>query len=177
MTNLTDLEQSRALAEYEANVDLWRHDDSLRQQRAGNFLSVNTALVAALGVVVSLKPPVQYIGIIGLMFAAFGLLLCWVWHVVQVRNAEWVRFRRFQLRAIELKLPGLSTFQNVYAAFYERKSIDFQAPIGEFVLRPVARKPSTVSEGQLPWLIAGFWLLAAVLAALLLIVAPVEPAL
>jgi len=119
MQNLTELEQSRFLAEYQANVDLWKHDDTLRQQRSGNFLSVNTALVAALGVVVSLEPPIEYIGGIGLLFAVFGILLCVMWHLVQVRNAEYVRFRRFQLRFIESKLTGLSTFQNIFRAFYE----------------------------------------------------------
>src|SRR3990172_6983783 len=99
MHDPTELEQSRFLAEYLANVELWKHDDTLRQQRTGNFLSVNTALVAALAVVASLKPPVQYIGSIGLLFAAFGILLCVIWHVVQVRNAEYIRFRRFQLRS------------------------------------------------------------------------------
>jgi hypothetical protein len=161
MDHLTELEQGRLLAEYQANVELWQHDDTLRQQRAGNFLGVNTALVASLGVVASLEPPVRYIGGIGLVFAVFGLLLCAVWHVVLVRNAEYVRFRRFQLQHIESKLPGLTTFHNVYRAFYEAQPISFEPPIGEFVLRPAARRSSTLSEGALPFLIGAFWSLVA----------------
>lgn len=175
MHNLTELEQSRLLAEYQANVNLWQHDDTLRQQRAGNFLSVNTVLVAALGVVTSLNPPVQYIGGVGLLFAAFGLLLCIMWHRVQVRNAEYIRFRRFQLRSIESKLPGLSTFQNTFTAFYQAQPLSFEPPIGEFALSPAARKRSTLSEGLLPALVGGFWLVAAVVAAILLIAAPNLP--
>jgi hypothetical protein len=172
MTNPTELEQSRFLAEYQANVELWKHDDSLRQQRAGNFLSVNAALVAALGVVTSLNPPVRYIGSTGLLFAAFGLLLCAIWHVVQIRNGEYVRFRRFQLRSIESKLPGLSTFENVYAAFYEGQPVVFQPPIGRFEIKPAAMKPSTLSEGLLPFLISGFWVCVALVSAFLLASAP-----
>lgn len=172
MTQPAEFEQSRFLAEYQANVELWKHDDSLRQQRTGNFLSVNAALVAALGIITSLNPPLGYIGSTGLLFAAFGLLLCTIWNAVQTRNGEYVRFRRFQLRAIESKLPGLSTFENVYAAFYEGQPVLFQPPIGKFEVKPAAQKSSTLSEGLLPFLIGGFWLCVAVVAAVLLVVAP-----
>jgi|ERR1039457_1198418 hypothetical protein len=169
MDDLTELEQSRLLAEYAANIELWKHDDTLRQQRTGNFLSVNAALVAALAVVASLKPPEHYIGCIGLMFSTFGLMLCVIWNAVQVRNAEYIRFRRYQLRSIESKLSGLTTFQNIYRAFYEVQPIAFEPPIGEFTLKPTAQKPSTMSEGLLPFLIGGFWLVTAVVAAVLLL--------
>jgi hypothetical protein len=168
MPAMDELEQERFLAEYQANVELWKHDDTLRQQRVGNFLSVNAALVAALGIVTSLKPSPQYTGGVGLLFAAFGFLLCIIWQRVQVRNAEYIRFRRFQLRSIESKLPGLSTFQNVYSAFYNYQPIAFESPIGKFTVSTAARKPSTLLEGLLPFLIGGFWFATAIVAVIFL---------
>lgn len=172
---MDQLEQERLLAEYQANVELWKHDDTLRQQRVGNFLSVNAALVAALALVTSLRPPPRYIGSVGLFVAVFGFLLCAVWYKVQIRNAEYIRFRRFQLRSIESRLPGLSTFQNIYRAFYELEPISFESPKGEFAVKPAARKASTSSEGRLPFLIGGFWCLVAIAAFILLVATPKLP--
>jgi hypothetical protein len=78
-TRADELEQARLLAEYQANVDLWKHDDTLRQERVGNFLNVNAALLAAVGVAAGLKPPLKYIGGVG--------LLCAVW-LGAVRDLE-----------------------------------------------------------------------------------------
>jgi len=76
----------RLMAEYQVNVALWQHDDSLRQQRNGNFLTVNTVLLAALGALSALQAPLPYLGAIGVAFGVFGAIVCRVWHVVQVRN-------------------------------------------------------------------------------------------
>lgn len=156
-----DVTQEALLVEYQSNVALWRHDDQLRQQRNSNFLTVSALLIAALGAIVGLKAPLSYVGIIAMMFAAFGILICRVWYSIQARNAEYVRFRRFQLRSIEARLPDLSTFRNTFDAFYRSSEVDF-SDIGEsFRIKGNARKPSTLTEGSLPLLIAGLWVAVA----------------
>ena len=149
--------QARLLAEYQANVALWQHDDNLRQTRTGNFLGVNTALMAALGVVASLKPQWPFVAGIGLLFGVFGLSMCAIWYKVQLRSAEYIRFRRFQLLEIERQLPGLTTFRNTMQAFYGHQTIHFGAPAQDFTVEPRAATRSTVTEERLPFLIGGLW--------------------
>ena len=158
--------QEILLAEYKANVELWIHDDMLRQSRNSNFLKVNTVLLAGLGVVASLKADIRYLGGIGLLFAVFGLILSKVWHKVQLRNAEYIRFRRFQLPEIEAKLGGADTFRNTFTAFYEQRTVEFHATEKTFEIKEKASGASTLSENHLPVLIAYFWTLVAIVAAL-----------
>ncbi len=157
--------QARLLAEYEANVSLWQHDDMLRQQRTANFLVINTGLVTVVGIVAGFKPPTLYLGAIVAFFAIFGLLLCLIWNAVQKRNAEYIRFRRLQLREIEAQLPDMRTFQNIYRAFYQSQTI--QCGDTEFAVNRAARTSSTFSEGRLPMFIGGFWLVAVAIAGVL----------
>jgi hypothetical protein len=86
-----------------------------------------------------------------------------------MRNAEYIRFRRLQLQSIEAKLPGLSTFQNVYRAFYQCQPVSLAALPEPFAVKACARTASTAVEGRLPVLIGGVWLLTAVISAALLI--------
>ncbi len=145
------------LAEYEANVALWQHDDSLRQQRSGTFLTVNTVLLTALGALTALQAPLRYVGVLALVFSVFGMIVCRVWHVVQLRNAEYIRFRRYQLRSIEARLPELTTFTNTYDAFYKGAEVKFPATGDSFRVEMKAQRRSTLSEGLLPVLIGVFW--------------------
>ena len=159
MTGPTDppVKRDELLAEYEANVALWQHDDSLRQQRNGTFLTVNTVLLTALAAVTALQAPIPYVGAIALVFSVFGVIVCRVWHVVQLRNAEYVRFRRYQLRSIEARLPGLTTFRNTYDAFYQGAEVKFPETGESFRVSTTAQRRSTLSEGLLPVLIGVFW--------------------
>ena len=154
--------ESKLIAEYQVNVELWKHDDSLRQQRQNNFLTVNTILFVGLGAVTGFKPPMLHLGAIMFLFSIFGLLLSIIWHKVQVRNAEYVRFRRFQLQHIESKLGDVDTFTNTYHAFYDNKGIDFGDKIEPFVLSEQAQQRSTLTEGKLPTLLGLFWTVAGV---------------
>lgn len=115
------------LAEYEANVALWQHDDSLRQQRSATFLTVNIVLLTALAALIGLRARPSYLGAIAFVFSVFGVIVSWVWHTVQLRNPEYVRFRRFQLQSIEARLSGLTTFRNTYDAFYKGEEVNFLA--------------------------------------------------
>lgn len=152
----------KLLAEYQANIELWKHDDTLRQQRQTNFLTVNTILFVGLGTVAGFKPAIIHLCVIMFFFSLFGLLLSIIWHKVQVRNAEYVRFRRFQLQHIESKLGNVDTFTNTYNAFYNFKKVDFGERISTFMLSEQAKHRSTLSEGKLPTLIGGFWSVSAI---------------
>ena len=154
---MDEQEQTKLLVEYQANVELWKHDDMLRQQRNSNFLAVNTILLVGLGAVIGLKPPLQYLGAIDILFSIFGLFLCVIWNKVQVRNSEYVRFRRFQLQHIESKLHNVDTFTNTYKAFYNNEDIDYGKNIEPFKLSSKAKKRSTLSEGLLPILLGWLW--------------------
>jgi hypothetical protein len=132
---MEDLMQTRLLAEYQANIDLWQHDDDLRQHRAGNFLTINTVLGAVLGTVVTLKPGAALLPWVVVSFALFGVILSIVWGAIHLRNAAYIRFRRFQLRSIEATLGGLTTFNNTYQAFYKQEPIEFAHLSETFVLK------------------------------------------
>lgn len=167
---MTDDRTSRLLAEYQANVELWKHDDSLRQQRIGNFLTVNTILLVTITAIVGLKPPWDYVAATWLLISVFGLLVCRMWYRVHVRNAEYVRFRRFQLRSIEAELTELTTFTNTYDAFYEYKPVDFPKLEDRFELDEQAKRSSTLSESVLPQLLGGFWTAVLLIAVVVLLV-------
>jgi len=156
---MDELTQARLLAEYQANVDLWQHDDQLRQARSGNFLTVNTGLLAVLGTLATLEPAAPYFKLILLLFGAFGLIVAVNWYVISARSAEYVRFRRIQLRAIEAQLPGLTTFLNTYTAFYREQAVSFPAIADSFRISDRARRSSTMAENRLPVFVGGLWLI------------------
>ena len=155
------------LAEYEANVELWKHDDSMREQRSGNFLTVNSILLATLAAVLVLKASFLYLGIIAILFSVFGVVLCRVWHHVLARNADYNKFRRIQLCSIEKQLPGLTTFANIFSAFNKGAEIEF--PILKERFEVAEKNSSTMTEGRLPLLIGCFWALVGVVGFLLII--------
>ncbi|MAG93338.1 MAG: hypothetical protein CMJ48_06265 [Planctomycetaceae bacterium] len=103
-------------AEYRAALDLWKHDDNLRQSRQSNFLNANVALVALLGAILGIKSDLALLPLLSRLTAAFGLPLCMVWWLVQRRNGEYVRLRRFQLRDLEARLGDMCLFTSQSAA-------------------------------------------------------------
>jgi hypothetical protein len=145
------------LSEYQANLTLWQHDDNLRQQRYGTFLNINSLLLVVLGGIVSLEPPIENAAIVAILIALFGFPICLMWHQVQSRNAEYIRFRRYQLRAIEAKLKPMSTFQNQWMALNKFEVVQFKNIKDEFELKPQAKSSSTIIEGRLPLVLASFW--------------------
>jgi hypothetical protein len=102
------LEVECLLTEYKANVDLWKHDDDLRQKRTTTFITLNVLLYGIASFTIEKS---QVIGswtvnaTVGT--AILGLLTCVVWIIVHVRNARYIRFRRDQLVFIEKKLGGV----------------------------------------------------------------------
>jgi hypothetical protein len=145
--------------EYQVNVDLWKHDDDLRQQRNHTFLTMNTVLLVALGSLITLGDTNGEKALLAMLIAIFGLPLCYIWQRVQERNGEYIRFRRYQLRSIEARLPGFSTFANQYQAMDRHGSVGFQGITETFTISKSVARSSTRLEGYLPGLIAGIWLL------------------
>ncbi len=155
---MNNQKESILIAEYQANVELWKHDDSLRQQRQSNFLTVNTILVVGLGALTGFKPPLLNLGIVVFLFSIFGFLMSMIWYQVQVRSSEYVRFRRFQLHHIESKLADADTFTNTFHVFYNHKQIVFGDDTPPFLLSDQAKRRSTLSEGKLPVFLGSFWI-------------------
>jgi hypothetical protein len=154
---MDELTQGRLLAEYQANVDLWQHDDQLRQQRSGNIMTINTGLLAVLGTLATLDPAAPYFGFpfIMLLFGILGSVVALNWYFISARNAEYVRFRRIQLRSIEAQLPWLTTFLNTYTAFYRKQRVTF--PRISFEISKQGRLSSTRAENLLPVFMGLLW--------------------
>jgi hypothetical protein len=152
--------QARLLEEYRVNVELWKHDDMLRQERNSTFLTATTLLLAVVGIVASGQPRADLLAGAALVAACFGLVVCGIWNRAQRRNAEYVRFRRFQLCEIEDQLADLSTFANTVSALNDHEEIRGRA--GSFSISPKGKKSSTLVEGHLPNAIALLWLGVAV---------------
>ena len=137
---MIDKPEQALTIEYQVNVDLWKHDDDLRQQRNHTFLTMNTVLLVALGSLITLGDTVSDKALMAILISIFGLPVCFIWNRVQARNGEYIRFRRFQLRSIESRLPGFSTFANQYLAMDQHKEIDFQGLTDKFeISKPAMR--------------------------------------
>ena len=147
------------LNEYQANLELWKHDDNLRQQRYGVFVNINSLLFVAIGGLVTFSLSILNIAIATTLISFFGFLICLMWHQVQARNAEYIRFRRYQLRSIEKTLKPLSTFSNQWKALNQFETIHFENIKDEFTINQNAKESSAILEGRLPRIISGFWLM------------------
>jgi hypothetical protein len=157
-TSQQSFNDTHLLAEYAANVELWKHDDSLRQQRTGNFLTINTALISVLALVVGWKPEPAYLTFISLAISFLGLSMCSTWRTVLVRNSEYIRLRRYLLSEIESKLSGINSFQRTYIAMNLFKPTEFSPPLGTFKISRFARGSSTKAENSLPVAVGLVWL-------------------
>lgn len=145
------------LSEYQANLELWKHDDNLRQQRYGTFLSINSLLLVALGGLITLSTSVITASSVAILISLFGFPTCLMWHWVQARNAEYIRFRRYQLRSIESILHPMSTFTNQWKALNQFETIRFEKIKDAFTIKKQAKASSTIIEGKLPIILAVFW--------------------
>jgi hypothetical protein len=156
---MDDSEERSLLEEYRANIELWKHDDTLRQTRTGNFLQVNGVLLATFCALISIKPGFVNVAISSLLLPTFGILISLCWHSILTRNSDYIRLRRFQLRSIEACFPRMTTFKNTYNALYKYEPVTFECTGELFEASRSARRGSTVTEGMLPIAMLAFWLL------------------
>jgi len=150
---------AKLLTEYQANIDLWQHDDTTRAQRDGTFLSVNTLLFVALGTLITFRPSVWGVAAIACLVAAFGFPLCIMWYYMLVRGGEYVRFRRFQLRSIEAQLGDVTTITNQWKALDEFQTVSFRDIEDKFTIKSSAKHSVTLVENRIPLVVAVFWFL------------------
>lgn len=154
---MTDSEERALLEEYRANVELWKHDDMLRQSRTGNFLSVNSILLATFCGLISIKPGFVSLGFSALLIGLFGIPMSLVWYSVMARNSDYIRLRRFQLRAIEACFPRMSTFRNTNEGLYKHQPLSFECTDEVFKVSRASRRGSTVTENVLPMVMVAVW--------------------
>ena len=157
-----DRREQLLLEEYRTTVELSKHDDTLRQQRIGNFLTVNTVLLAVAGLGLSTEPPDAIAAAMVATFSLFGAAVAVVWAAVQWRNSEYIRLRRLQLRYLEREIGVLTGFTKGHAALSSHETVDFGAGVGSFQVRRWGRSSSTSAENALPALILVFWVLVCV---------------
>jgi hypothetical protein len=151
------LNKDDIIEEYRANIELWKHDDILRQKRISNFLTANTILLVALGSMTAFRWGSAGLGLMFLFLSTFGFSISLLWYSVQLRNSEYIHFRRFQLRAIEKHLNNLSTFSNMYKAFDKHEQLSIATDDEIFMVSRHAKKSSTKMENKLPLFMEVFW--------------------
>jgi hypothetical protein len=154
--------------EYQANIDLWIHEITFRQERSQAFLAVNTVLLVALGALTQFSPTITATTIAAIPISIFGVLTCIMWHLILIRNSAYLEFRLYQLRTVEAKLPDMSTIANQRKAMrlYRTLHTDGLEP---FAIQPAARRSSLRMENQLPLILAGLWVLVCAAAVTVLI--------
>lgn len=162
---MNDSEERCLLEEYRANIELWKHDDTLRQQRMGNFLNVNSILLVTFCALISVKPSLVNLAVSSILLSIFGILISWAWYSVMLRNSDYISLRRFQLRSIEACFPCMTTFKNTYKALSKYEPTTFNCTNEVFQVSrkifQVSRKrgSSTSTESNLPLVMSFFWLL------------------
>lgn len=157
-TRLTNEQKlSNLRSEYQANIQLWVHDDNLRQQRNGTFLNMNAILLVALGTLITISPSLLNAAAIASLISVFGLPICIMWYQIQSRNAEYIRFRRFQLRYIEAQLQNVTTISNQWKVLNEYQPLSFEGVEDRFSIKRPAKLSATKIEGWLPLIITGLW--------------------
>jgi hypothetical protein len=163
---LTD-NQEILLAEYKANVDLWQHDDNLRQKRTTTFLAVNLALFGIVAFVIKESALVgEWTTIASGSAVMFGIVICVVWFLVQARSEQYLRFRRRQLAEIEGKLGASDTFTKQYAAISLGEPVTFvHSKEGPFIRTNVTSVSSSKLEAVLPLAMILVWIIIAVFVA------------
>jgi hypothetical protein len=156
---MSNAEVEILLAEYKVNVDLWQHDDDLRQKRAATFLTVNLFLFGIVAFVIKESVLVgEWTVIASISAVLFGILTCSTWFFVHKRSEQYLRFRRRQLVEIEGKLGTADTFTKQYSAITLGEEIRFErSKDGPFVIPRIAAVSSSTLESLLPFALIVIW--------------------
>jgi hypothetical protein len=150
-------------ADFDVNLDLWKHEEGLRQQRNTVLLSVNAFLAIGVSAMISVGPPVEVAVGIGLGLSFFGLVSCWIWNMLQARHVLYADFRRKQLRELAAKL-GYESWKNQWAGLRTNpppEPVKF-ATIGDAFYPRAETRSAIVTESYLPKVVALLWILFAV---------------
>ena len=83
VTKLThDQEISNLRVEYDANIQLWIYEATFREQRSQMFLTINTILLTALGILVTFNRSYLQTAIIAIPITSFALPACILWYLI-----------------------------------------------------------------------------------------------
>ena len=157
-TKLTqDQEISNLRVEYDANIQLWIYEATFREQRSQMFLTVNTILLTALGIMVTFNPYFLNVAIIAIPISLFALPACILWYLILLKNGAYMQFRRFQLRSLEVKLQNLTTFQNQWKALNKYEKLTVPELEDPFLINKSAKHSAIVVENYLPLILTVFW--------------------
>jgi hypothetical protein len=157
--------------ELSLNIDLWKHEENLRQQRNTVLLGSNALLAVAAGAVIGAELPLSTVLPVGLVLALFGIGICRLWSRIQRRHVEYADFRRKQIREIA-KALDYSSMENHWRGLRtnpEAEPVPF--PLTGETFEPDSSAQSAIAmESRLPAAVAGFWavvILGGIIAALI----------
>lgn len=153
-----------ALDEYRVNIDLWKHDDTLRQSRNQTFLTANSAALVAAGLVISASDKLVVQAAAAVAAAVFGFGVCRVWRTVQARHNAYITFHRLNLVALE-RATGFSTFTDQQRAFHEGATVEFASGLEKFTVEGAATRSSSKAEARLPLVFLVLWAVAGLVGA------------
>jgi hypothetical protein len=150
---------SSLIEEYKANIDLWIYEATFRQQRSQTFLTMNTILLVALSMLMTISPSLVNSSVIAVLITVFGFPACIMWYRILARNGEYLRFRRYQLRGIEFQLQDVTTIRNQWKALNKHEPLSLEGLEDKFEIKSSARVSAITIENRLPLILAGLWLL------------------
>ena len=143
--------------EYRSNIDLWVYDITFRNQRNGTFLNINTALLVALSILITVSPSLRNVSITGALISLFGLITCTMWRQIMIRNAAYVNFRRYHLRTLEIQLQNVTTFGNQWRALNKYEPVSAPGLEDVFQISKPAKVSATKIENRVPLVLSGLW--------------------
>ena len=147
-----DTERQILLEEYRTGVQLYQHEDNLKQTRLNGFLIVQGGALVLLGLV----KDIEVVAFITCIFAvAINILLA----LALERARAYVILRGAQLRYIEAQLRTASTFSNEYSVFGEKKwELKFRDTNEKILVGKLGRIGAQKAEALIPWACGIAWL-------------------
>jgi hypothetical protein len=158
-------DEMRLREEFSFNIDLWKHEEGMRQQRTTVLLGANAFLAVGTSAMISFRPPPETALLVGLVLSGFGLITCWIWLTLLNRHILYARFRLMQIRDLAARIGyeswenqwfGLRTFPGPKAVVFEATGDRFDAS-----KKKKSRGANTV-ETYLPKAIGALWVCFAI---------------
>jgi hypothetical protein len=160
---------SNLRTEYNANIKLWIYEVTFRDQRSQLFLTMNTILLTALGILASFGQSIQTTAAIAILISLFAFSTCIMWRSILLKNSAYIEFRRFQLRSLEAKLQNITTFNNQWKSLNNYQELNFPELGESFMIGKSSRHSSTAVENNLPLILTIFWIVVFLAATIFLV--------
>lgn len=131
---------------------------------------MNTILLVALGTLTTFSPSHLNTALIALFVALFAFPTCVMWHRILLKNGAYMQFRRFQLRAIEVKLQNVTTFHNSWKSLNKYKELKVPELEDTFRIDKSAKYSTITVENNLPLILTIFWMIIFVVALIFILI-------